>query len=380
MRRVGVFALVWVALLAGEAIAQPALEERALVSGRYELYVDDDATVVHRPRIAATERVGETIELSQSYLVDFISSASVDVISRASKGMEDVRHMPGAGVGLRFDRAGALRVAYLGGFERDHNSHAFTFLAERDLDEARLWHGSISADVAHARIGTVVDESFDEGATSFGLNAEATRVVNRRLLVRGGIALSHVSGFQASPYRTVQLGEWTARRYQGDDPAAFAFVFDGVTGAARERHPKERTRGALRLLGAQAIGARGAIRFGADLYRDTWAITSGALRLEGRLELDEKLLLRLGGRGYLQSAAFFHRRRYLDAEGVRGYLTSDRELGRARGLSFDVGVSIPTGDLLIDLLVEAGMYRYPDFSLKQQRGYLALQGGLSWRR
>jgi hypothetical protein len=221
---------------------------------------------------------------------------------------------------------------------------------------------------------------FVEHALTVGLTATLARALTSRLVVRGALALSHVHGFQASPYRTVRLGDWSAHPYEGSDPDAGAWVFTGVTGAAREHHPRERTRAALRLLAVQALAERAALAATVELYRDTWAITSGALTLEGRFEPKEGTLLRLSARTYLQSAAYFHRRRYGDDQGVGGFITSDRELGRARGYMLSAGVAMPVGDFVLDLLVELGRYRYPDFSLRERRDHLAIQMGVTWGR
>jgi hypothetical protein len=376
-------ALVVTASLVRLAGAQPPAatsEARTTVAARAEVYADDDATVVSRPRIAASERVGERVELGQSYFVDAVSTASIDVVTRASQTVRDVRHVPGVSIALRGDRSGIARLVYQGGFERDHRSHAVSFLAERDLDEARLWHGGVGVNVAEARIGTVIDQRFVRHAFTAGMTASLARVLSPRLVVRGALALSHVHGFQSSPYRTVRLGDWTAHPYEGSDPDAGAWVFTGVTGVARESHPSERTRAALTLAMVQALARRAALATTIELYRDTWAITSGALTLEGRWEPRRDMLLRLSARTYLQSAAFFQRARYDDAGGVDGYITSDRELGRARGYLVAFGLSAPVRDVLLDLLVEVGRYRYPDFTLRERRDHIAIQVGITWQR
>jgi hypothetical protein len=119
-----------------------------------------------------------------------------------------------------------------------------------------------------------------------------------------------VDGFQSDPYRSVVIGE-------------------GIK--AQEHLPNDRAREALTARLAYYLRSlKGAIRFMARGYHDTWAVDSGTAELEAEKSLGENVRVMARGRLYMQSGAVFWSDDYSGGTpplGKRGqYWTGDREL------------------------------------------------------
>src|SRR5262245_60214649 len=68
---------------------------------RTGLYVDSDHTTIVTNATDVSRRFNERWQVGAHYLVDVVSSASVDVITQATPHMDDVRHDFGASGGYR---------------------------------------------------------------------------------------------------------------------------------------------------------------------------------------------------------------------------------------------------------------------------------------
>lgn len=356
--------------------AQPALR----LAARVETYLDTDATTVVRPRVSVDGALGERWRASGSYMADVVSSASVDVITRATQGVHEVRHEGNLGVSHRGANDAISTLAYAYGHEPDFRNNSITASHARTLDAAERTYLTARAGYSHARIGTVADQSFLRVASTASASLSISRVLRKTTVLRIGLETSAVLGFQSSAYRTVRIGDWSAYRYTGTDPDAGTWVFTGVTSAARENHPNARYRGRLALDLVQSLGARVAISLAGAVYRDSWGVTAAEVAPELRFEGQSGWLLRVGARAYVQSAAWFFRRRYANTTDTRGYQTDDKELGTMRSYAAHVAAQIPIGPVRLDARVEGIFYRYTQFTLLPQKEALVFTLGVSYQR
>lgn len=350
------------------------------VSARTEVYVDDDETTVVRPRVAATVPVTEEVAVSGTYMADVVSSASVDVLTRATQAISETRHEASLGVNVTRSRGRQLGVSYAFGHEPDYLSNGLTIALGRELDDAGLWYLAGRVQLSASRVGTVSDPRFSRALYGVAAQSALTRIVRENVIVRGTLELAHLHGFQSSAYRNVRLGPWTAMRSSGDDPEEGAWVFTGVTGSALERHPDERFRARVGLDGVVSVSKQLAIAALVAAYVDTWRVASGEGSVELRIEPMNGMLLRLGARGYVQSAAWFHRYRYLDVNETEGFLTDDKELGPLRSLSGTIAGSFPVRAVSLDVRGELVRYRYAHLDMLPEKRALSVSLGLTWRR
>lgn len=375
MRRRGHIALTLCVAAASEVAAAQA--PPASVQGRVALYADDDRTTVWRPRVSGAVPAGD-VGVAASWTADVVSSASIDVVTRASRPVEETRHELGAQVTLHGDEALELGAGYTLGTEPDYTTHAVSLRAARDLGALRLWHATAGIGASTSAIGTVVDDRFEEDAQTLQAAASLSRITDPVTVVRAALELSLTTGFQSSAYRTVRLGDWTGAPYTGDDPDATPWVFTGVTGVAREQHPDLRRRARLALDAVRDLGGNVAAYAQVAGYADDWGIEAAEVSAEARIEPAPGLLLRVGGRGYVQTGAWFWRARYVGRDQTGGYLTDDKELGPLHSYTAHAAATIPWRDLRLDLRVEGTRYAYLEFDLLPRKHALSLQLALTW--
>jgi hypothetical protein len=140
-----------------------------------------------------------------------------------------------------------------------------------------------------------------------------TWAVTPRLLLQVGGAAHILDGFQANPYRSVQLG--SAGRTPQESLPTFRQRF-ALFGQAAYAFPRTRT----------------ALHAMARVYRDTWAVEAVSGEVLVHQYLAKFLVLSVRGRMHAQRGASFYR----DARGYRlygpnsQYWTGDRELSPMR--------------------------------------------------
>src|SRR5690606_7956797 len=159
-----------------------------------------------------------------------------------------------------------------------------------------------------------------------------------------------------------------------------AWVFSDVSGVTLERHPEDRFRARLLLEGVRAFARHSSLALTVGGYIDTYRVGAGELAPELRVEPRTRLLLRFGGRVYLQSPAYFYRSRYIAEDANAPYKTDDKELGRMRSYSAHAAAAFPVGPVRIDFRLELTRYEYPLFSLLTAKHALASQVGIVWTR
>lgn len=368
-----------IALAAVAFVRDARAQERARqgVSARVAGYADDDSTLVLRPHVAGRVWIDEWT-IGGAYSADVVSSASIDVVTRASRPIEEARHQLSAEASWLGERGATVGGGYVYAIEPDFETHGLTLRGGVDLDDERMWHGSVLLTASTNRIGAVIDRRFEERSYTVQLGLGLARILGPSTLGRATLEASVTSGFQASAYRTVRLGDWEAAPYTGSDPDAGTWVFSGVTGIARERHPNLRLRARATVEVVHDFGSAIALVGRLAGYLDDWGIAAGDASTELRWEPEPALLFRLGARVYLQGSAWFWSRRYESADGVQGYVTDDKELGPMRSYTITLAAAIPIDDVRLDLRADGTRYEYPGFSLLLHKHALAVQIGLSW--
>jgi hypothetical protein len=303
---------------------------------------------VIRPQADASVDVrGVSIRLG--YDADVVTGATprtygkVDAISSATP-FSDVRHAFHAGLSYPI-RAVTLGAGYSYAFERDYRSHVVEASAQVDLLRRNTTFAlsyshnfdtvcnadnrglppleRIALDNAD-RCFTGAVGLVDEALAIDSYQASWTQVVTRALLFQLTAGLEVLDGFQSNPYRRVRL-------------------FDGAA-EAQEAEPLLRQRASVQLRVKWMLPKIQTVLAGLGrFYWDTWDIRSVTAEAELSRYVGERWLVRLRGRFYQQSRAFFYRDAgealsYESVGPVGQYFTGDRELSPFR--DFLVGAKV----------------------------------------
>jgi uncharacterized protein DUF3570 len=329
----------------------PLLLQVASVSLRSGVYQDTDRTTIETTTVAARANPSPSLGLEARYLVDIISSASVDVISAATSGFNEIRHEAEGGLTLKDDVAN-VSFAYIYSVENDWESHTVNGNISRDFADHAVTIGIGGSGQTNA-VGREGDRNFHRSLDVIGGSAFFTVATSPRDLVSLSYSLASLDGYQASPYRYVGVR------------AAI-----GPPLGAPENDPQTRLRHAVTLRWNRHVGQDSALRMHLRGYADDWGVLSGTAGAELRIGLGERWEAGLNVRGYAQTGADFYRATY--TQPLR-YMTADRELSpfvdafggatigwrRARAGSFD--------DLHFELKAEGFGFWFLDFPRLPER-------------
>jgi hypothetical protein len=341
--------------------ASHARAQLAKVDSRSSVYQDTDRTTIVTSNVAARATPTPKTGIDARYLVDVISSASVDVISAATTRFRDTRHELEGGARWADDTR-KLGASYIYSTENDWRSHTGGGSFSHDLAShqltLKLGGSLVTNDVL--RTG---DPSFRERLVSGSGTAGLTIVAGRNDLVDVTYALAYLDGFQSSPYRFVYF------RSGAGAPLPLG---------RRENVPDTRARHALAVRWNRHLFKDTALRSHARGYVDDWGIvsvTAGTEYAVGFGSTEGALFVR----GYAQGAAAFYRSAY---DRPMQFMTSDRELspfvdafGGAR-IAWRKDKRGAFEDLRLEAKVTGFVFRFFDFPRLPERsgviGELAL--------
>lgn len=330
------------------SIAAPATASAQAATGadlRSIVYQDSDRTTISTTTAAVRGAATDSLQLRARYLIDVVSTASVDVISAATDSFQENRHEAEAGVSW-IDGGTTAGVTYIHSNEPDWKSHTVSAGGSRDLWDRRLTIAA-GASLGTNAIGRADDANFGEELRSAGGNLSAAVVVSRTSIVSVNYSFNALRGYQASPYRFAQFMSPASR----------------LALSGPETHPESRDRHALAVRHNKHLFDDTAVRSHLRLYADDWgvaSVTAGAEYVVGFGDLDWSVR----ARGYLQSGADFYQDVYDER---RELMTADRELSPFFDVFVGSRLAVRRGKLHADLRVDGFYFRYFDFARLPER-------------
>lgn len=331
--RLQLIAAVALACAATTARAQPAGDRPRTVSAALQIYADDDRVTVVSPSASAHDDVSDRLAVDVDAAIDAVSAASIDVVTQASPYAFSELRVEG-GLAARWSPAPAqLRASIAASTEHDYDALRLGAGVRRDLREHTTTL-DLGYQLSLDQVGRAGDPDFARSRDVHALELTVSQVVDRRTIVELVLAGGADHGYLASPYRFVPIV----------DPAGARMY------SLAEAVPE------LRLSAAVVVRARRALApgwFAGASYRfaaDTWAIRSHTAELRAtRTTADDRLALALTARGYLQGAASFWSRTWIDdGGGAPAWRSLDRTLGGMSTLAGGITADRAFGGALAD--------------------------------
>ncbi|HTR51029.1 MAG TPA: DUF3570 domain-containing protein [Kofleriaceae bacterium] len=334
-------------LVAVAALAAAARADTGFTS-KVQVYTDSDHTTVISPVVQAAADVTNDTSVSLGYLVDAVSSASVDIVSQASpREMHDVRHQVSTGLTHTIGTL-TLDGNYSYSTENDYLSHTLGFGASKDFDDKNTTF-ALDYGVSLNTVGRSGDANFSRDETAQHVSLSWTQIINPKLATQLTYELGHDSGFQSSPYRYVPI-----RASATAAPELWVWETD----------PDERTRNAL-VFGINRALGKDSVQADYRLYLDDWGIASHTFGLRYFTWLTKHVELRLRERFYTQGAASFYQEIYTQPE---KYITFDRELSTLWSETFGAKLVWGVADHVeLELKTDVFYYSYAEFLPLQSR-------------
>ena len=317
-------AAVALALGGGASVSSPARADwSGGAEGRTSIYQDTSRTTISTTVVNARVSPSDRVTVSGHYLVDIISSASVDVISSATSKAQcssmvpsttstcqqqpfhETRHEGEAGITYA-DGTHTASLGYVYSVENDWRSHGFAGAYSNDYLNHRLTLGLGGSFTTNA-VGRSHDENFHRSQKQFSLSFDVGIVGSKRDLISLDYSLVYVTGFQASPYRNAFFADSTV---------------PGQVIGTPEVVPDLRIRHAVAVRWNHHLFHDTALKSHLRGYTDSWGVLSGTAGTEYVVGFRE-LELGVFARGYAQNGASFYQDTYTER---RLYMTSDRKL------------------------------------------------------
>jgi hypothetical protein len=335
-------------------------EDRAEVVGH--IY-QGGGVKVYGPTVLVRKKIGENIDLSVAGDEDFVSSASIDVVTAASP-YKEVRKQWSPSVSYLHGKT-TYSLSYLKSQEPDYLSNNGSFTISEDmfgdlttvtLGFSRGWdhvrqhlvdkakHTSTYTDV-FTENDEVVSPRLDRRDYRVGLS----QILTKKLIMSANYESAAQEGFLRNPYRRIRYGDANSASvsYQS------------------EIYPHTRTSNAVGLEARYYLDYRASIKLGYRYYTDTWGINSHTGDLEYVHPFGSRWLTEWSVRYYSQNGADFYSDLfpYQDAQ---NFMARDRELATFNDISFHVGVTwkIPVSNKLsfaTSLMYDRIQYNYKDF-------------------
>lgn len=355
--------------MALSAIALPSLAADRAGSSLL-VYTDSDNVTVWKPTAAGSVAAGSAMA-SARWSTDFISAASVDLVSSASpRGFEEIRNQAELGGAWDFGDGRRADLRWSLSREPDFHSQAMSLSATTDLLSRRVT-AVLGVGASVADVGRAGDAAFWQDRAGQDVSLQASIILARATVLDLIATSQRLSGYQASPYRFVRLYQPAAALHQT---------------AVTEQVPTLRWRDAatVRLRHRLAPAVFGLVDY--RFYADTWGMVGHTATARTIWTLPGGLWsLTAEARGHVQGAVDFYRRRYETLPQAPMWRTADKELGPmwtalgglllewnppGRGLSaFHIGLG---ADIL--------HMRYLDNAFLRSRTALVTTLDLSWDR
>ena len=240
-------------LLVGAAHASVLPEDRTDVL--YHLYVGGGVEI-DGPSVLVRKKAGKSLSVVGNYYVDYVSSASIDVLATASPYTEEREQWS---LGVDYLRGNTtMRVGYTESVESDYDAETVNFSVSQDMFGS-LTTLTLSYALGDDIVGKSDDETFERFLDKQIYGVGLTQIFTKNLITSLNFETMTEEGYLNNPYRTV--------RYF-DPTSAIGYSYEG------ELYPNTRTSNAVGLRAKYYLPYRAALEGEYRFFIDTWDIES----------------------------------------------------------------------------------------------------------
>lgn len=282
---------------------------------------DGGGVTIDGPSVLVRKGVAEKVSLWANYYVDFVTSASLDVITQGSPYTEQ-RNEVSTGFDYLRDRT-IMSLSYTQSSESDYDAETVGFGISQDFfgDLSTVSLGYSQGNDTVRQNGTPeVQDPAQHQRFSIGW----TQILTKNWIVAVNSETVIDEGRLDNPYRSA--------RYLATDGLAQSFQ--------RENYPKTRNSDAFAIRSMYFLPYRASIRAEARIFQDSWGIKSTNYELRYIHPYKENMIFEVKYRVYDQTQADFYKDifPYRDETGedLRG---RDKELATYTNAAFGLGVS-----------------------------------------
>lgn len=237
--------------LAGNAFASVLPEDRS--DALYHRY-EGGGVLIDGPSLLVRKKVGKSLSMVGNYYLDYVSSASIDVVTTASPYTEEREQWS---LGVDYLRGNTtMRVNYVESNESDYAAATTAFSVSQDMF-GQLTTLTLGYAYGDDIVGRSDDPTFEREVRRQQYSIGLTQILTKNLITALNIQTTTEEGFLNNPYRSV--------RYLDSDSAR-GFSFEP------ELYPNTRTANAVGIRGRYFLPYRAALEAEYRYFVDTWEI------------------------------------------------------------------------------------------------------------
>jgi hypothetical protein len=298
-------------LVAGNAAASVLPEDRSdVLYHRYE----GGGVLIDGPSVLVRKKVAKNVSLVGNYYVDYVSSASIDVVTTASPYNEERRQWSAGVDYLRGNTT--LRANYVVSEESDYNAETTAFSVSQDMF-GQLTTLTLSYGVGSDIVGRSDDPEFERFLDRQTYGVGITQILTKNMIAALNVQTTTEEGYLNNPYRSVRYVDPTSDRGYSFEP---------------ELYPNTRTANAIGLRTRYFLPYRAAIEGEYRYFVDTWDIQGHTASLTYIQPYDD-FIFETKLRWHNQTGAHFYRDLFPRSEATN-FRGRDKELSPLTSYTF----------------------------------------------
>ncbi|MCW9024410.1 MAG: DUF3570 domain-containing protein [Gammaproteobacteria bacterium] len=328
-------------------------EDRA--DALYHSY-DGGGVEVTGPSVLVRKGFGENVSVSANYYVDSISSASIDVVTTASRYSEErTEHS----VGIDYLHADTIMsLGMTRSTENDYEANTTSFNLTQEVF-GNMTTVSMGYSIGSDTVGKRDDASFSKDVKRHHFRVGLSQIMTKNTLL--GLSFETISdeGYLNNPYRSV--------RYI-DSGSAIGYSYES------EVYPRTRTSNAAALRGLYYLPYRASLHAEYRAFQDSWGIAANHIQLGYTHPYQSDWIFDLKYRLYSQTRADFYSDLFAFSQ-AQNFLARDKELSTFDSSTISLGVSYeitPDWSLIdrasINFKYDRIVFDYKDFRDLSQSG------------
>ncbi|GMR20829.1 MAG: hypothetical protein BMS9Abin36_1426 [Gammaproteobacteria bacterium] len=251
------------------------------------------------PAVLVRKGFAEKVSVAATYYVDNITSASIDVVTTASK-YTDKREEKGLSVDYLY-RDALLSLSYTNSNENDYTAASYDLNISQEM-LGGMTTVSLGYNRGNDEVGRTDDPGFAEGIDRWQYRLGVSQVVTKSIIVSLDYDAISDEGFLNNPYRSARILGTTVP----------------------ERYPQTRSSHATSFRAVKHFDYPATVSFSYRYFWDTWEINASNYELAYDQYLwSRKLLLNVYYRNYSQQGASFYSDEFSREQ---NYMARDKEL------------------------------------------------------
>jgi len=279
---------------------------------------DGGGVTIDGPSVLVRKDIANKVSVWGNYYMDFVTSASPDVLSQGSPYTEE-RTETGAGIDyLRGRTTMSLSISQSSESDYDAETVGFGISQEFFGDLSTI---SLNYSQGNDTVKQNGTPEFSEPAHHQRFGVGWTQILSKSWIMAVNAETVLDEGFLNNPYRSVRF-----------------LTNTGNVGFQKERYPSTRNSDAYAIRSMYYLPYRASLRAEARYFTDSWGITANNYELRYIHPYKDQFIFEAKVRTYSQSQASFYSDLFPHIE-AQNFLASDKEMSEFSDLAIGLGVS-----------------------------------------